>query len=219
MLLAIDTATRLASLALYDEGGLIAEQSWRSRNNHSSETMPAIAEMLARQHKAPEALSGVAVAQGPGSFTGLRIGMSIAKGLCLGLGIPLIAIPTLDVMAYATGDPGRPVYAVLEAGRGRICVARYHYAEGLPVRQGEIELCAADAWLPPAGEPVLVAGEISADMADRLLSSAQAEDIALVSLAGSVRRAGYLAELAWERLQAGQVDDLDSTQPIYTSFS
>lgn len=219
MLLAIDTATRLVSLALYDETGIVAEQSWRSANNHSSETMPAIADMLARQQAAPEALTGVAVAKGPGSFTGLRIGMSIAKGLCLGLAKPLLAIPTLDITAYAAGDPGVPLYAVLEAGRGRICVARYLYAEGLPVQQGATELWETGVWLPPADEQVLVAGEVSAVLADHLLNSPQAEQIALASLAGSVRRAGYLAELAWERLQAGQTDDLDSTQPDYIQFS
>ncbi len=219
MLLAIDTATRLVSLALYDENGIVAEESWRSANNHSSETMPAIAEMLARQQATPEALTGVAIAKGPGSFTGLRIGMSIAKGLCLGLDIPLIAIPSLEITAYAAGDPGGPLYAVLEAGRGRICVARYVYAEGLPVLDGTTELWETDAWLPPTEEQVLVAGEVSAALADRLLDSPQAEQIALTSLAGSVRRAGYLAELAWERLQAGQTDDLDTTQPDYIQFA
>jgi tRNA threonylcarbamoyladenosine biosynthesis protein TsaB len=174
--------------------------------------------MLARQHAAPQALVAVAVAKGPGSFTGLRIGISIAKGLCLGLGIPLIAIPTLDIMAYAVGDPGRPVYAVLEAGRGRISVARYHFAEGLPVQEGATELHQTDIWLPPAGEPVLVAGELSAELAERLMRAPQSADIALASLAGSVRRAAYLAELAWGRMQAGQTDDLDTTQPEYIKF-
>jgi tRNA threonylcarbamoyladenosine biosynthesis protein TsaB len=243
MLLAIDTATRLASLALYDESGIVAEQSWRSANNHSVETMPAIAEMLARPTTGAEArpttgakarptagmearptagaeaLKAVAVAKGPGSFTGLRISISIAKGLCLGLGIPLIAIPSLDITAYAVGDPGRPVYAVLEAGRGRICVARYHFAEGLPVQEGATELWETDAWNPPADEPVLVAGEVSAELAERLLQGPQAESIALASLAESVRRAGYLAELAWERLLAGRIDDLDTTQPDYIQFT
>ena len=249
MLLAIDTTTRLVSLALYDAGGIIAEQSWRSANNHSVETMPAIAKMLAcrragteacrkagaeaRRTTGAEALKAVAVAKGPGSFTGLRIGMSIAKGLCLGLDIPLIAIPTLDITAYAVGDPGRPVYAVLEAGRGRICVARYHFEEGLPVREGEIELCETNAWKPPEGEAVLVAGEVSDELAERLsvegdvAQESQGENaaeppagvtIALASLAGSVRRAGYLAEMAWERWLAGRTDDLDTTQPDYIQF-
>ncbi len=215
MLLAIDTATRYASVALYDEGGVRAEYTWRAERNHTVELLPAIAGMLAQQKRAPADLLGVAVAGGPGSFTGLRIGMSAAKGLCLALGLPIIAIPTLDVITYAVGDPGGPVYAVLEAGRGRISVAAYTFEDGLPVQQGDLLLELERAWAPPADEPVLVAGEISATLADHLLALPQADNIAITSLAGSLRRAGYLAELAWERLQSGRTDDLATLSPIY----
>jgi tRNA threonylcarbamoyladenosine biosynthesis protein TsaB len=218
MLLAIDTATRYASTALLDEAGLIAEHTWLSGHNHSVEMMPTIAEMLARQRLTPQDLSAVAVAQGPGSFTGLRIGMSIAKGLCLALDLPILAIPTLEIITYAVGDPGGPVLAVLEAGRGRLCVGEYRFEEGLPVLQGELQLVSAGEWAPEADEPVLVAGEVGAAVVERLLAQPNGDNIAIASLAGSLRRAGYLAELAWERLEAGQSDDLDSLSPIYLHY-
>jgi tRNA threonylcarbamoyladenosine biosynthesis protein TsaB len=218
MLLAIDTATRYASLALYDATGILAERSWRSENNHSREVTPAIAEMLAQVKRAPADLTGVAVAQGPGSFTGLRIGMSVAKGLCLALGLPIIGIPTLDIITYAVGDPGGLVLAVLEAGRGRICVGAYRFAEGLPAPQGEVILVETARWQAPTAEPVLLAGEIGAELAERLLQQPGAENIAIASLAGSLRRAGYLAELAWDRLQNGAVDDLDTLSPLYLHY-
>ena len=215
MLLAIDTATRHTSVALYDSSGVIAEATWRSDKNHSVEVMPAIASMLSRQGLTTGQLTGVAVAKGPGSFTGLRIGMSIAKGLCLALGIPIVSIPTLDIMTYAAGDPGGRVVAVLEAGRGRICVGSYRFEGGLPVQEGETALARSSDWVADAAEPVLVTGEASAELVERLLAQADAHNIAISSLAGSLRRAGYLAELAWDRLQEGTVDDLDSLSPIY----
>lgn len=215
MLLAIDTATRFASVALYDESGVLAEETWHSVNNHSVEVMPAIAGMLRRQVSSPDALEAVAVAKGPGSFTGLRIGMSIAKGLCLAMDIPIIGVPTLDIITYAVGDPGGPILAVLEAGRGRICVARYHFEEGLPIQEGDFELWTASEWQVEVKEPTLVTGELSGDLADRLLQPPSADSIAMASLAGSLRRAGYLAELAWDRLLDGQTDDLDTLSPIY----
>lgn len=218
MLLAIDTATRYASLALYDESGILTERSWRTGNNHCVEVMPAIAAMLAQQGCAPSALTGVAVAKGPGSFTGLRIGMSIAKGLCCALDIPIIAVPTLDIITYAVGDPGIRVLAVLEAGRGRACVASYRFEEGLPVQQGDIELVTIHEWVVPANEPVLIVGEVSAELAERILRQPDAERITISSLASSLRRAGYLAELAWDRLQNGQVDDLNTLSPIYIHY-
>ena len=218
MLLAIDTATRYASTALYGESGIASEHSWRSNNNHSIELLPVIADMLSRQGLSPDDLTGVAVAKGPGSFTGLRIGMSVAKGLCLALDIPIIAIPTLDIITYAVGDPGGLVYAVLEAGRGRICVATYRFEAGLPVQKGDIALVEASAWVVEAEEPVLVAGEVNAGVVERLLAQENADNISVSSLAGSVRRAGYLAELGWERLCDGLVDDLDSLSPVYAHY-
>ena len=218
MLLAVDTATRYASVALYDASGVISEASWRSGSNHSVETLPNVARMVALARLTSTSLTGVAVALGPGSFTGLRIGMSVAKGLCLALDIPIVAIPTLDIITYAVGDPGSRVLSVLEAGRGRICVAAYHFTDGLPIQDGEIELAKAAEWIVSAREPVLVAGEVSADLAERLLRQPDAANIAISSLAGSLRRAGYLAELAWDRLQQGKVSDLDSLSPIYTHY-
>lgn len=215
MILAIDTATRHASIALYDDAGVVAEQSWRSANNHSVELMPTIVQMLDRQRLALQEIDAVAVTQGPGSFTGLRIGMSVAKGICLGLDIPLVAIPTLDVVVYAAGDPGGPVWAVVEAGRGRIGIARYRFEQGLPIREIDLEVVRVETWQPSIKEPVLVTGEVNADLAERLLAHPEADKIAIVSLAGSLRRAGYLAELAANRLDEGRVDDLDHIEPLY----
>ena len=218
MLLAIDTATRYASLALYDHSGVVAECSWRSGHNHSVEMMPAIAQTLARQRLTPQDLSAVAVSKGPGSFTGLRIGMSIAKGLCLALDIPIIAIPTLDIITYAIGDPGGPVIAVLEAGRGRLCVCPYTFEDGIPVQSGELQLVRESTWVPEIEEPVLIAGELGAQVVERLMELPEGDDISVASLAGSLRRAGYLAELAWERFEGGLTDDLDTLSPVYLHY-
>lgn len=215
MLLAIDTSTRWASLALYDGTGVIAETTWRCWGNHSVEVLPTIAQMVKRAQAQPADIKAVAVAKGPGSFTGLRIGMSIAKGFCLALNVPLIAIPTLDIIAYAVGNPGELINAVLELGRNRLCVANYQFVDGLPVQQGDALYITASDWQVGATEPVLIIGEISPDLAKRLISLPDAGFFSISSQASSTRRAGYLAELAWQRLQKGQVDDLDTSSPTY----
>jgi tRNA threonylcarbamoyladenosine biosynthesis protein TsaB len=215
VLLAIDTASRYASVALYREDGLLAEQSWRSRNNQSVEVLPAIERLLAMTGCQRGDLAAVAVAGGPGSFTGLRIGMSLAKGLCLTLGIPIIAVPTLEITAYGAGDTGGPVIAVIEAGRQRLHVGTYSFVDGLPRLQGEVSLQSVDQWAPELSEPVFITGEITPALAERLLALPGSEAIALASPAGSARRAGYLAELAWYRWQADDTDDLDALGPLY----
>ena len=95
LLLAIDTATRFAGLALYDGETILGEVYWQSHNNHSVELMPALVRMLDQQGKRAADLSAVGVAIGPGSFTGLRIGLSVAKGLAQAQSIPVFGIPTL----------------------------------------------------------------------------------------------------------------------------
>lgn len=215
VLLAIDTATRMPSIALYAAEGLLGEQSWLSGRNQSVEVLPAIERLLGLASVSRQDLGAVGVAKGPGSFTGLRIGLSLAKGLCLALGLPVIAVPAPEVSAYSAGDPGGPVVAVLEAGRRRIVVGAYRFVDGLPQLQGEMSLHDTDAWVPSTAEPVLITGEVSPALAERLLSLPQSDAISLASPAGSVRRAGFLAELAWYRWQAGQVDDLDQLSPIY----
>jgi tRNA threonylcarbamoyladenosine biosynthesis protein TsaB len=125
LLLAIDTASRVTGLALYDQAGLHMEQLWLSGDNHTVELMPYIVRACGQQNLTPSALQAVAVSLGPGSFTGLRVGLSVAKGLALALRIPVLGVPTLDAMAYAHSREVLPVCAVLPAGRGRWCAALY----------------------------------------------------------------------------------------------
>ena len=215
MLLAIDTATRFASVGLYAASGIQAEASWRSDNNHTIEMLPEIERLVARAGIGVADLTAIAVCQGPGSFTGLRIGMAIAKGLALGLDIPILAIPALEVVAYAAGDPGTRIWSVIELGRGRLCVAPYRFVDGLPQPEQELMRVSTGEWEIETAEPVLVTGEVNAKLADRLLAQPNAELLAISSLAASVRRAGYLAELAWYRLEEGEFDDLDTLSPVY----
>jgi len=215
ILVAIDTSSRQASVALYDERGVLAEASWRTENRHSVDTLPMIESLLRLQRLEASSLGAVAVASGPGSFTGLRIGMSLAKGLALALDLPIVGVPTLAVTAYVAGDPGCRLWAVMEAGRGRLCVQPFAFDEGLPVAEAEAQVVDAADWVPEHDEPILLAGEIGAELAQRLLALPDGEQIAITSLASSVRRAGYLAELAWERIQRQEADDLDSLDLHY----
>jgi tRNA threonylcarbamoyl adenosine modification protein YeaZ len=99
LLLAIDTASRLISLALHDGCRLNFEATWHTANNHTIELAPAIQRALAQTQITAADLTAVAVSQGPGSFTGLRIGLGMAKGLAMAQPIALVAVPTLDILA------------------------------------------------------------------------------------------------------------------------
>ncbi len=214
MLVAIDTSTRIASLALYDGSSVRAEESWQSANNHTVELMPSLVRMMARQRVSPLDLRGVAVALGPGSFTGLRIGLAVAKGLALAQDIPLLGVPTLDVLAYIHADQRRPICAVVRAGRGRVCTGRYVRRRGRWRRVGELGLTTIAELAAQLERATLFCGEITT--AEREFLQNHEKGWAVVtSPAASLRRAGYLAELAWQRLERGEADDPITLSPIY----
>lgn len=214
MLLAIDTSTKIAGIALYDQAGLHAEQMWHTLDNHTVELMPYIVRACEQQGLQPTGLQAVAVAIGPGSFTGLRVGLSVAKGLAVAMDLPILGVPTLDASAYAHSREVLPVRAVLPAGRGRWCSAVYQCTAGRWQRCGEYALMDAAALVASLQGPTLLCGEIDAALSTVLREAAPALAI-IASPALAQRRAGFLAELAWQRFVNGERDDLSSLHPIY----
>jgi tRNA threonylcarbamoyladenosine biosynthesis protein TsaB len=213
MLVAIDTATSYASLALHDGFQVRVEYTWEAPRRHTVELMPRLAGALERVGLSAEHLSGVAVTRGPGSFTGLRVGLSVAKGLALARGLPLVGVPTLDVVAAAQGRDRRPLCAVLQAGRGRISVATYRWRDGEWCVREEPRLTTWPALVQETSHPTLFCGEIDRAGADALATLD--ERAVLLPAAARLRRAGFLAELAWRRLHQGQTDDPATLTPIY----
>ena len=125
MLLAIDTATSTASLALYnlETRQLLAELTWQARRRQTQDLLPALQDLLRLLELTPAAITALAVTTGPGSFTGVRIAISAAKGMALGLPQPpqVVGIPTLSVTAAPyvelAGPAGAVVCATIQAGR------------------------------------------------------------------------------------------------------
>ncbi len=101
MIIAIETATETCSAALVHQGKVLAERSVNERNVHSEKLLLLIDDVIRSSGSTKEQISAVAVSIGPGSFTGLRIGLSAAKGLALALNLPILAVPTLDGLAEA----------------------------------------------------------------------------------------------------------------------
>jgi len=214
MLLAIDTSTRWVGLALYDGIQVLSETVWQSQNHHTVEVAPALETLLQRSSIRPEDLRAIGVALGPGSFTSLRIGLGLAKGLALALHIPLVGIPTLDILAAAVPAQNYPLAAVLQSGRGRLAVGWYQAPAGqLWQGQGEARIMRVEELAQQIRKPTLICGELNAE--ERQLLARKRKNVILCSPAASLRRPAYLAELAWERWQAGSVDDPVTLSPFY----
>lgn len=209
ILLAIDSATDLASVALYDGGRVLAEVSWHSARRHTVELMPQVDSLCTSMGLTAADLSGLAVAVGPGSFTGIRVALSLAKGIAGARQLPLFGVSTLDAIAHPHHGQPLPVTALVQAGRGRVCWAHYTPDAGTPARISSVEAVAQ-----ATRGSTLFAGEILPATRATLVAQLGSQAY-FVSPALTLRRASYLAEIAWPRFLAGTSDDLASLAPIY----
>lgn len=216
MILAIDTATEYASLALYNQDGILSEETWYAGRNHTVELMPRITRTLDLAGLRVADLTALAVSLGPGSFTGLRIALSAAKGMALPHKLPVVGVPTLEVTAYPLRSFTEPVWAVAQAGRGRILAACFAWVEDNWQELAEPRLTTFENLAGQIDQPVICTGEIDAEAAQVLLRGS-GRKAQIATPAARLRRAGYLAELAAARLEAGGQDDPDALVPIYAS--
>jgi tRNA threonylcarbamoyladenosine biosynthesis protein TsaB len=215
MLLAVDTSTQQIGLALYDGNSVIAEETWQSGNHHTVELSPAISRLFAKCSITAKDLTCLGVALGPGSFTGLRIGLSVVKGIALYSHIPVLGIPTLDILAGAQPLQEIPLLALLRAGRGRLA-ARWYEAD-FRVRKwkpvGDYQITWAEDLPQVIESPTLVFGEFTG--AERQVLEKRKMNIFLGTPAQCLRRPSYLAELAWEKFERRQFDDVNTLTPTY----
>jgi tRNA threonylcarbamoyladenosine biosynthesis protein TsaB len=213
LLLAVDTSTQWIGLALYDGAQVLSESIWRTQSHHTVELAPALETLFKQTGVRPEGLQALGVALGPGSFTSLRIGLAVVKGLALALHLPVVGIPTLDILATAQPVRDLPMAAILQAGRGRLAVGWYAAKAGVWCSEGEAQISRVEELAQSIRKPTLVCGELNAE--ERQILSRKRKNVLLSSPAQSLRRPSVLAELAWKRWQEGKADEVIALSPIY----
>lgn len=220
MLLAIDTATRLTSLALYDGRDLLAEHSWRTQDSHI-QLAPAVQSLMDEAEVRVNDLTALAVSVGPGSYSGLRVGVSFAKGIAGARGLPLVGFSTLDTLAAAHpgGSASSALVTVVLAGRGRVIVQTYKWRKGKWEGRGEPTIMTWDALIESLDGAATLTGEIDA-IGYAALDAAIARGLPLTVTAGvyRMRRAGFIAAAAWEMLQSADAParfSPDRLTPLY----
>ena len=196
---AIDTSSDRAGVALFD-GHDAAVLAWNAHRNHTVDTLAQLDHLLRLAGISLHQLDGVVVATGPGSFSALRVGLSIAKGLVFSLGVPLAGVPTTHAIAAHFAWTNRPVLAVMAAGRGRVVWGRY---EGGNALDGP-------------NNTTLDELRIAADVTKAIVASETELPIdrdALVLPAGA--RVEQIARIGWARFRAGERDEPALLEPIY----
>jgi tRNA threonylcarbamoyl adenosine modification protein YeaZ len=219
---AIDTASEIAGVGLSEDGVLLAETTWRTRQAHSRELLPGLEWLLTRAGRSKEQIEAVFVCLGPGSYAGLRVGLSTAKALAFALEIPIVGVGRLAADAFfpALAAESR-VIAVQAAGRAELAWAAYagNRAIGQSGKENDalVELVAPHlepaSGLIAAVEPGdVVCGELE-KVDEATLAALESREARLVTAMSP--RVLAVAELGWQRLRRGEVDNADTLVPLY----
>ncbi|MEE9248221.1 MAG: tRNA (adenosine(37)-N6)-threonylcarbamoyltransferase complex dimerization subunit type 1 TsaB [Dehalococcoidia bacterium] len=214
MYLVIDTATSILGLALVDSSGLVGELAWRTNQNHTAELIPSLRHLLNKAATELHDLQGIVVAKGPGSFTGLRVGMATAKGLAISTGAPLVGISTLEAWAYPYATTGLAVCPMLEVRRGELAAALFRWTGGLVDRVMTEHITTVDDLCPRLQESTIFCGQVSPDVAARLKKLLGARAL-VVEAEHPDPRLLYLGQLGRQKIEGGQADDPATLQPLY----
>jgi tRNA threonylcarbamoyl adenosine modification protein YeaZ len=214
MQLAIDTSTDTASLALVQDGEVLAELTWRCGQNHTVQLLPHLAHLLDKTEVNLQSLSCIIVARGPGSFNGLRVGISTAKGLAFSLGIPIVGISTLETDAYQHAETGLPICPIFNAGREEIATAIYQKKQNKWRQLTSEHITTVDTLCSQIATKTIFCGEFTPFIATELRKQLKQRAI-IPPPATRLRRASFLAELGQQRLEAGDYDNPATLQPLY----
>ena len=215
-ILAIDTATQVSSVAVADEGKLSAELTMQARLTHSETLMPHIEQVLRMAAVNKEDLEGIAVSIGPGSFTGLRIGLAAAKAMAYSLNLPVVGISTLKALAYHVPVPGVRIVSLLDAQKGNAYVESYRWEQGKlmvvePVEVAKVtDIVAACATL---AEPVLLTGDV---VQKKIVGRMELPADVMTAPANILMpRAACVAMLGLAELKDGHQDSVMAIEPVY----
>lgn len=210
MLLAIDTSSRYAGVSLSSDGLALISQSWYSSRNHTKELTPAIQQILESKEIHLGDLDGICVALGPGGFSALRVGLSVAKGFALALNLPLFGLTTLEAEAFLYESLGKPVCSVLQVSRTEVACSIFN--NGKCIRQPEIK--APDDVPILAPKNAIFCGEGIAEFRHKLETNL-GDDQLIATYSGPTTRLHGLAALGERRLKVNDPDNAATLQPLY----
>ncbi len=205
----------LGGVAVLDgETGLVAETRLNVKTTHSERLMTVIDGVLKQSDWGIEAIDAFAVAIGPGSFTGLRIGLSAAKGLSFATGKPIVTVPTLEAFAYNFPYCPWPVCLLLDARKGEVYAAIFRWEDGTFLRAAEEASLPAEVLVKSLEGPVLFAGE-GAALYRSVIEGVMKERAVFASAEKMVPSPANVAALGLAKAVRGEFEDLPSAVPFY----
>ena len=213
-ILAVDTATDVCGIAVAEEDRLLVEMIFHQRLTHAAVIMNGIQAALQTTGLHIGAMDAFAVTQGPGSFTGLRIGISTVKGLAVAAGKPLVGISSLAVLAHQTPAVGEYLCPMIDARRREVYWALYRRTGGQWVGDMPEQASPPAMVLKHIGAACLFVGN-GAQLYAEVLREHSRHPVYFATGAQNVLRPAIVARLGWQRLQKGLQEDVSRFEPAY----
>ena len=220
-ILAIDSSGLVASVAMVTEEKLLAEYTVNNKMTHSQTLLPMLDEIVKLLHEDLKEIDAIAVAGGPGSFTGLRIGSSTAKGLGLVLDKPIIKVPSVDALAYNLYGTDRLICPIMDARRNQVYTGIYEYNQnGFQVltAQKAVEITEIAEELNKLGREVIFLGD-GVEVHANTLKSIMKVPIQYAPIHLSKQRAGAVGALGILYYKQGLTESADDHEPTYLRMS
>lgn len=213
-ILAVDTATRSCSVAIVDRESLVAEMTIVREQTHSKHLLETIHGVLQTAGLAISDLDGLAVSAGPGSFTGLRIGMSTIKGLALACGKPLVGVSSLEALAWQLMPCFHLIVSLLDARKGQVYCARYRSVSAALVEESAATVLSPLDAVRDIHEPCVLVGD-GAQQYQNLIVSRLGDLAHLAPPNQHVIRASSVAWLSLGRFEKADSEDTACLVPTY----
>jgi tRNA threonylcarbamoyladenosine biosynthesis protein TsaB len=217
-ILGIETSTMAGSVAILADERVIAEHTLHSRVTHTERLLAAIDYMLQDATLRIDEIDAIAVSIGPGSFTGLRIGVTTAKSLAYSLHKPVIGIPSLDALAAHCLFTEHMICPLLDARKREVYAALYRNTGGQINRLSDYMVIAPEFLFQQIPEPVLVLGD-GVSRYRQVIESMLGERALFADAAHNTPRASLVAQLGYKRLMDGEQDDCFMLTPLYVRKS
>ncbi len=217
--LGIDTSSYANAIGVVDGGSVLADYTFDAKTDSLEKIVANIEATLKSANLGFEEIQGIGVGLGPGSWTGIRVGVTVGKILAYSTQKPVAGVPTLEVLAYAARNKRSTICAIIGAGtKDTVYAAFYHSGNGYLNRVGEYYVGDIPGLAATVGEPLVVVGREAKSYAEQIIQAINSNNIPIEAVE-DIPRGAAVAMLAANRLERGESDEVLSLAPLYLKES
>ncbi|UCE04567.1 MAG: tRNA (adenosine(37)-N6)-threonylcarbamoyltransferase complex dimerization subunit type 1 TsaB [bacterium] len=213
-ILGIDTSTDICGVALTEDKKLITEFRSNIKQAHAEKIIHAIDRVLNDVNLKPHEIDGIAISIGPGSFTGLRIGLAAVKGLALATNLPVVSVASLDALVLQAYFWRHQICPLVKARADEAYLALYHFRNGQMIRNIAYQLVTLNSLHKVIKQKTLIINVGMKDLVD-FISGDLANLVEIAPPEYSMTSGYYVAMLGFEKFNQGEIEDINTLEPFY----